>query len=92
MYTLNKLECLEQATFARIFCALNNGIGHRYYFVGSRSPEVMINMVRWGHSYCDARGEIPGSSQDGQKRKHLPKMFSLIQNESSRFEGDQIPP
>ncbi|CAK9820184.1 hypothetical protein ANTQUA_LOCUS10524 [Anthophora quadrimaculata] len=43
----------------------------------------MINRDRWGHSYCDVRGEILGSSQDGQKRKHLSKMFSLIKNETS---------
>ncbi|KAH0553919.1 hypothetical protein KQX54_005864 [Cotesia glomerata] len=41
-----------------------------------------VNWDRWGHSYCDVRGEILGSSQDEQKRKHLPKMFSLIKNES----------
>ena len=52
----------------------------------------MINRDRWGHSYCDVSGEILGSSQDGQNRKHLPKLFSLIKNESQRFEGDQIPP
>lgn len=52
----------------------------------------MINRNGWGHSYCDVRGEILGSSQDEQKRKHLPKTFSLIKNESQRFEGDQIPP
>ena len=38
----------------------------------------MINRDIRGHSYCDVRGEILGSSQDGQKRKHLPNMFSLI--------------
>jgi hypothetical protein len=42
----------------------------------------MINRDRRGHSYCDARGEILGSSQDGLKRKRLPSMFSLIKNES----------
>ena len=44
----------------------------------------MINRDRWGHTYCNVRGEILGSSQDGQKRKHLPNvaMFSLIKNKS----------
>ncbi|KAI4473649.1 hypothetical protein M0804_015253, partial [Polistes exclamans] len=46
------------------------------------SLSVVMGRDRWGHSYCDVRGEILGSSQDGQKRKHLPKMFSLIKNES----------
>uniref|UniRef100_A0A4X1TKT1 Uncharacterized protein n=1 Tax=Sus scrofa TaxID=9823 RepID=A0A4X1TKT1_PIG len=46
---------------------------------------------RPGHSYCAARGEILGPAQDGPERKHLPRMFSLIKNESRRFEDDQIP-
>ena len=72
-----------KAGYVRLnICAWNNGIGPRFYFVGFRNSEVMINRDRWGHSYCDVRGEILGSSQDGQKRKHLPKMFSLIKNES----------
>ena len=51
----------------------------------------MINRNRRGHSYCDVRGEILGSSQDELLRKHLPRMFSLIKSESQRFEDDQIP-
>ena len=54
--------------------------------------EVMVERDRRGHSYCDVRGEILRSSQDGLLRKHLPRMSSLIKNESQRFEGDQIPP
>uniref|UniRef100_A0AAY4BTH5 Uncharacterized protein n=1 Tax=Denticeps clupeoides TaxID=299321 RepID=A0AAY4BTH5_9TELE len=42
----------------------------------------MIQRDGRGHSYCTARGEILGPAQDGQKRKHLPRMFSLIKNES----------
>jgi hypothetical protein len=42
----------------------------------------MIKRDRRGHSYCCVRGEILGSQQDGQLRKHLPRMFSLIKNES----------
>ncbi len=52
----------------------------------------MIKRNSWGHSYCGVRGEILGSSQDARLRKHLPRMFSLLKNESLRFEGDQIPP
>jgi hypothetical protein len=48
----------------------------------------MINRDRRGHSYCVVRGEILGSTQDEQLRKHLPRMFSLIKNESWRFEDD----
>ncbi len=52
----------------------------------------MIKRDRRGHSYCDVRGEILGSSQDVLLRRHLPRMFSLIKDESYGFEGDQIPP
>ena len=36
----------------------------------------------WGHSYFVVRGEILGFTKDEQLRKHLPRMFSLIKNES----------
>ncbi len=39
----------------------------------------MINRDRRGHSYCDVRGEILGSSQDELLRKHLPRMFFINQ-------------
>ena len=51
-------------------------------FCWSSESEVMIKRDRRGHSYCGARGEILGPSQDELKRKHLPRMFSLIKNES----------
>ena len=44
--------------------------------------EVMINRDSWGHSYLTVRGEILGFVKDGLLRKHLPRMFSLIKNES----------
>ncbi|KAL1228244.1 Siroheme synthase [Trichinella spiralis] len=47
-------------------------------------PEIMIERNRRGHSYCCVRGEILGSQQDEQLRKHLPRMFSLIKNETIR--------
>ncbi len=53
--------------------------------------ELMINRDRRGHLYGGVRGEILGSSPDKLLRKHLPGMFSLIKNESQRFEDDQIP-
>ena len=49
----------------------------------------MIKRDSRGQSYCSVRGEILGSPQD--EPKHLPRMFSLIKNESQRFEDDQIP-
>ena len=39
-------------------------------------------MDSWGHSYLTVRGEILGFVKDGLLRKHLPRMFSLIKNES----------
>ena len=52
------------------------------------SAEIMVNRNSWGHSYRCARGEIRGPQRDAQKRRHLPRVFSLIKNESQRFEGD----
>ena len=43
---------------------------------------VMIKRDSWGHWYCIVRGEILGFMQDELMRKHLPRMFSLIKNES----------
>ena len=82
-FTLNKLECSKQAfKHARI---AQHGIMEKDFgsilLVFSES-EVMINRDRRGHSYCGARGEILGPSQDELLRKHLPRMFSLIKNES----------
>ncbi len=61
--------------------AWNNKIGLWYYFVGLRT-EVMINRDSWGYSYSIVRGEILGFLEDELLRKHLPRMFSLIKNES----------
>lgn len=43
---------------------------------------IMINRDSWGYSYFIVRGEIQGFMKDEQMRKHLPRMFSLIKNES----------
>ena len=42
----------------------------------------MIDRDSRGRSYSDARGEILGPSEDALLRKHSPRMFSLIKNES----------
>ena len=42
----------------------------------------MINRDRRGHLYSNDRGEILGPFEDKLLRKHLPRMFSLIKNES----------
>ena len=67
--------------------AWNNKIGLRNYFVGLRY-EVMINRDSWGYSYSVVRGEILGFPEDELLRKHLPRMFSLIKNESVGIEDD----
>jgi hypothetical protein len=60
--------------------AWNNGKGlSSFYWLLSL---VMINRDSWGHSYLIVRGEILGFIKDGLMRKHLPRMFSLIKNES----------
>ena len=61
--------------------AWNNEIGPRFYFVGLKT-EVMMDRDSWGHSYFQARGEILGFWKDELVRKHLPRMFPLIKNES----------
>ena len=61
--------------------AWNNDIGLWCYFVGLRAI-VMINRDSWGYLYSNVRGEILGFLEDKLLRKHLPRMFSLIKNES----------
>ena len=46
------------------------------------NEEYMFNRDSWGHSYLFVRGEILGFFKDELMRKHLPRMFSLIKNES----------
>jgi len=48
----------------------------------------LVNRNGWGYLYCRARGEILGLRHDKRLRKHLPRMFSLIKNESSGIEDD----
>ena len=67
--------------------AWNNKIGLWCYFVGLRT-EVMINRDSWGYSYSVVRGEILRFTEDELLRKHLPRMFSLIKNESMGIEVD----
>ena len=83
---MRKTECFKQA-FALNTAAWNNKIGLWFYFVGSRT-KVMINRDSWGHSYLTVRGEILRFVKDERLRKHLPRMFSLIKNDSRGFEDD----
>ena len=48
----------------------------------------MIKRDGWGQRYGLARGEILGPWPDPRERKHLPKMFPLIKNESRGIERD----
>ncbi|KAG5632249.1 hypothetical protein H5410_003966 [Solanum commersonii] len=52
---------------------------------------VMINTDSQRHSYFIVRGEILGFMKDEQQRKHFPRMFSLIKNESWGLEDNHIP-
>ena len=70
-----------KAGFCMYVLAWDNKIGLGCYFVGLRT-EVMINRDSWGYSYLIVRGEILGFMKDELMRKHLPRMFSLIKNES----------
>ena len=79
-FTVKKLECLKQA-YAVNTLAWNDIIGLWYYFIGLHI-KVMINRDSWGYSYLIVRGEILGFMKDEHMRKHLPRMFSLIKNES----------
>ena len=89
-FTVKKLECSKQAIIARIVVhgIIENDTGA---FLLVFVTGVMIKRDCRGHWYGGVRGEILGSSPDQQKRKHLPRMSSLIKNESQRFEDDQIP-
>ncbi len=61
--------------------AWNNEIESWNYLAGLHS-KVMINRVGWGYLYSIVRGEILGFLEDELLRKHLPRMCSLIKNES----------
>ena len=79
-FTVKKSARSKQAYAVNVL-AWNNKIGPWYYFVGL-CTEVMINRDSWGYSYSIVRGEILGFLEDELLRKHLPRMFSLIKNES----------
>ena len=68
-----------QAGLCLNISAWNNGIGFVLLLV---IGHLMINRDSWGHSYSFVRGEIHGLDEDELMRKHLPRMFSLIKNES----------
>ena len=51
----------------------------------------MVNRNSWGYSYFKVRGEILRFLKDELMRRHLPRMFSLIKNESVGIKKDQIP-
>lgn len=53
--------------------------------------ESKVKRDSWGYSYSIVRGEILGFMEDELVRRHLPRMFSLIKNESVGIEEDQIP-
>ena len=48
----------------------------------------MIERDIGGHLYSSERGEILRPDEDKQVRKHLPKLFPLIKDESWGIEDD----
>jgi hypothetical protein len=84
--TLSKLECSKQA-YALNILAWNNTIGLWLILLVCKTG-VMIKRDSRGHSYFIVRGEILGFMEDELLRKHLPRMFSLIKNESWGLEDD----
>jgi hypothetical protein len=85
-FTVKKLGCFKQKLFWNML-VWDDKIGSRRYFVGLHVKR-MINRDSWGYSYLDVRGEILGLPKDELLRKHLPRMFSLIKNESEGIEDD----
>ena len=86
LVTLSKLECSKQA-IALNTLAWNSTIGLWPILLVCRTG-VMIKRDSRGHSYFIVRGEILGFMKDELLRKHLPRMFSLIKNESWGLEDD----
>ena len=84
--TLSKLECSKQA-YALNIIAWDNTTG-LWPIVLVYRTRVMIKRDSRGHSYSVVRGEILGFTEDEHLRKHLPRMFSLIKNESWGLEDD----
>lgn len=78
-FTVNKIECLKQA-FRLNNLAWNNKIRLLSFFWLLKG--VMVNRNSCGYLYLIARGEILRLIKDKLKRRHLPRMFSLIKNES----------
>ena len=79
-FTLRKSECSQQA-YALHVVAWDNDI-ECVRLSSAEGRALKINRNSWGHSYFTGRGEILGSVKDELLRKHLPRMFSLIKNES----------
>ena len=86
-FTLNKSECSKQAHFAR---TVAHGIMEedRLPLLLVSRRQVMIKRDGRGQRYVVARGEILGPSTDPRERRHLPRMFPLIKNESRGIERD----
>ncbi len=85
-FTVKKLKCFKQKLFWNML-VWDDKIGSRRYFVGLHVKRT-INRDSWGYSYLRVRGEILGLPKDELLRKHLPRMFSLIKNESEGIEDD----
>ncbi len=79
-FTVNKVVRFKKK-FLRKMLVWDDKIGSGCYFVGLHALR-MINRDSWGYSNPHVRGEILGFWGVEQLRRHLPRMFSLIKNES----------
>jgi len=93
-FTLKKLECLKQTLLSLNSLAWDNRIRLCFFFYLFNiillvfKNAVMINRNGRGYWYFIVRGEILRLMKDPHKRKHLPRTFPLIKNESLGIEDD----
>ena len=78
---MKKLECSKQACAVECV-SMEQHDRTLVPFCWFAHHKAMLNRDSWGHSHSVVRGEILGFTEDELLRKHLPRMFSLIKNES----------
>ena len=80
LFTLRNSACFELACANTHQHGMISESESGVYWFFSRRVEMHRDI--WGHSYLTIRGEILGLVKDDRMRKHLPKVLSLIKNES----------
>jgi hypothetical protein len=81
-FYLEEIRVFKAGSLSLNTLAWDNRIGLLVLFCWFLRTRVMMNRNSWGHSYSIARGEILRLIDDELLRKHLPRMFPLIKNES----------